>query len=138
VARLREMESFKRVLAPFDVVVTQRNTESERSSMPGRARARRCSASPTLAPANLRVRAATVRVEHPAGMSADLVFTEHPDKHYPATVCVHRPSARPALANPQVELKVENPRRELFPGATRKCISNLAAAAPILRLPANA
>ena len=47
VARLREMESFKRVLAPFDGVVTSAIPTSERSSMPGRARARRCSVSPT-------------------------------------------------------------------------------------------
>jgi len=71
-------------------------------------------------------------------MSADLVFAEHPDKRYPATVAFTAQALDPASRTLQVELQVENPRHELFPGAYAEVHFNLAAAAPTLRLPANA
>ncbi len=139
VARLRDMESFKRVLAPFDGVVTQRNTDIgaliNAGQSPGAALFRVADTH------RLRI---YVSVPQPyassiqPGMSADLVFTEHPDKHYPATVAFTAQALDPASRTLQVELQVENPRRELFPGAYAEVHFNLAAAAPILRLPANA
>jgi RND family efflux transporter MFP subunit len=138
VARLREMESFKRVLAPFDGVVTQRNTDIgaliNAGQSPGAALFRVADTH------RLRI---YVSVPQPyassirPGMSADLVFAEHPDKHYPATVAFTAQALDPASRTLQVELQVENPRHELFPGAYTEVHFNLAAAAPILRLPAN-
>ena len=46
VARLRELESFKRVLAPFDGVVTQRNTDVGALINAGQTPAASCSVSP--------------------------------------------------------------------------------------------
>jgi len=139
VARLRDMESFKRVLAPFDGVVTQRNTDIgaliNAGQSPGAALFRVADTH------RLRI---YVSVPQPyassirPGMSADLVFTERPDKHYPATVAFTAQALDPASRTLQVELQVENPRRELFPGSYAEVHFNLAAAAPILRLPANA
>jgi RND family efflux transporter MFP subunit len=139
VARLREMESFKRVLAPFDGVVTQRNTDIgaliNAGQSPGAALFRVADTH------RLRI---YVSVPQPyassirPGMSAELVFTEHPDKHYSATVAFTAQALDPASRTLQVELQAENPRRELFPGAYAEVNFNLAAAAPILRLPANA
>src|SRR5260370_32370168 len=71
-------------------------------------------------------------------MSAELVFTEHPDKHYTATVASTAQALDPGSRTRQVELQAENPRHELFPGAYAEVHFNLAAAAPVLRLPANA
>jgi RND family efflux transporter MFP subunit len=139
VARLREMESFKRVLAPFDGVVTQRNTDIgaliNAGQSPGAALFRVADTH------RLRI---YVSVPQPyassirPGMSAKLVFTEHPEKHYSATVAFTAQALDPASRTLQVELQAENPRRELFPGAYAEVHFNLAAAAPILRLPANA
>jgi len=138
VARLRDMESFKRVLAPFDGVVTQRNTDIgaliNAGESPGAALFRVADTH------RLRI---YVSVPQPyasavrPGMSADLVFAEHPGKHYPATVAFTAQALDPTSRTLQVELQVENPQRELFPGAYVEVHFNLAAAAPILRLPAN-
>jgi multidrug efflux pump subunit AcrA (membrane-fusion protein) len=71
-------------------------------------------------------------------MSADLVFAEHPSKHYPATVAFTAQALDPASRTLQVELQVENQQHELFPGAYVAVHFNLTAAVPTLRLPANA
>jgi RND family efflux transporter MFP subunit len=139
VARLRDMESFKRVLAPFDGVVTQRNTDIgaliNAGQSPGAALFRVADTH------RLRI---YVSVPQPyassiqPGMSADLVFAEHPGKRYPATVAFTAQALDPASRTLQVELQVENPRHELFPGAYAEVHFNLAGAVPTLRLPANA
>jgi RND family efflux transporter MFP subunit len=139
VARLREMESFKRVLAPFDGVVTQRTTDIgaliNAGQSPGAALFHVADTH------RLRI---YVSVPQPyassiqPGMSADLAFAEHPDKRYPATVAFTAQALDPASRTLQVELQVENPRHELFPGAYAEVHFNLPTAAPTLRLPANA
>jgi RND family efflux transporter MFP subunit len=139
VARLREMESFKRVLAPFDGVVTQRNTDIgtliNAGQGPGAALFRVADTH------RLRIYVSVPQAYasgiHP-GMSADLVFAEHPGKRYPATVAFTAQALDPASRTLQVELQVENPAHELFPGAYVEVHLDLAAPAPTLRLPANA
>ncbi len=139
VARLREMESFKRVLAPFDGVVTQRNTDIgaliNAGQSPGAALFRVADTH------RLRIYVSVPQAYASSirpGMSAELMFTEHPEKHYSATVAFTAQALDPASRTLQVELQAENPRHELFPGAYAEVHFNLAAAAPILRLPANA
>jgi RND family efflux transporter MFP subunit len=139
VARLRDMESFKRVLAPFDGVVTQRNTDIgaliNAGQGPGAALFRVADLH------RLRIYVSVPQAYAAGvlpGMSADLVFTEHPGKRYPATVAFTAQALDPASRTLQVELQVENAQHELFPGAYVEVHFNLAAAAPTLRLPANA
>jgi RND family efflux transporter MFP subunit len=139
VARLRDMESFKRVLAPFDGVVTQRNTDIgaliNAGQGPGAALFRVADTHRLRIYVSLpQPYASSIR----PGMSADLIFSEHPDTHFPATVAFTAQALDPASRTLQVELQVENPRHELFPGAYAEVHFNLAAAAPSLRLPANA
>jgi RND family efflux transporter MFP subunit len=139
VARLHEMESFKRVLAPFDGVVTQRNTDIgaliNAGQNPG---------APLFRVADihrLRIYVAVPQAYASGvrpGMSADLIFAEHPGKHYPATVAFTAQALDPGSRTLQVELQVENPVHELFPGAYVEVHFDLAAPAPTLRLPANA
>ena len=138
VARLRDMESFKRVLAPFDGVVTQRNTDIgaliNAGQSPGAALFRVADTH------RLRI---YVSVPQPyassirPGVNAELVFSEHPDKHYPAAVAFTAQALDPASRTLQVELQVENPQHELFPGAYAEVHFNLATATPVLRVPAN-
>ena len=139
VARLRDLESFKRVLAPFDGVVTQRNTDIgaliNAGQGPGAALFRVADTH------RLRVYVTvpqTYASGMRTGMSADLVFAEHPSQPYPATVAFTAQALDPASRTLQVELQVENPRHELFPGAYVEVHFKLAAAGPTLRLPANA
>jgi len=139
VARLREMESFKRVLAPFDGVVTQRNTDIgaliNAGQGPGAALFRVADTH------RLRIYVSVPQAFASGirpGMSADLIFAEHPGKRYPATVAFTAQALDPASRTLQVELQVENPAHELFPGAYVEVHFDLAAPAPTLRLPANA
>jgi RND family efflux transporter MFP subunit len=139
VARLRDMESFKRVLAPFDGVVTQRNTDIgaliNAGQGPGAALFRVADLH------RLRIYVSVPQAYAAGvlpGMSADLVFAEHPGKRYPATVAFTAQALDPVSRTLQVELQVENAQHELFPGAYVEVHFDLAAAAPTLRLPANA
>jgi RND family efflux transporter MFP subunit len=139
VARLRDMESFKRVLAPFDGVITQRTTDLgaliNAGQGPGAAlfhvadthRLRIYVSVPQSYASDIRI-----------GMPAELVFAEHPGKHYPATVAFTAQALDPASRTLQVELQVENPEQRLFPGAYVEVHFDLAASSPTLRLPANA
>ena len=101
VARLRDMESFKRVLAPFDGVVTQRNTDIGALINAGQS-----PGSPLFRVADSHRLRIYVSVPQPyassirAGMSADLMFAEHPGRRYPATVAF----TRPADDNPKLGL----------------------------------
>jgi len=139
VARLRDLESFKRVLAPFDGVVTQRNTDIgaliNAGQSPGAALFRVADTH------RLRIYVSVPQAyasDVRPGMSADLVFAEHPGKHYAAAVAFTAQALDPASRTLQVELQAENPRHELFPGAYVQVHFNLAAAAPVLEVPANA
>ena len=138
VARLRELESFKHVLAPFDGVVTQRNTDIgaliNAGQNPGSALFRVADTH------RLRVYvavpqpyAAAVKV----GQSAELEFSERPGKTYPATVAFSAQALDPVSRTLQVELQVDNPKRELFPGAYAIVRLNLASSTATLRLPVN-
>ena len=139
VARLREMESFKRVLAPFDGVVTQRNTDIgaliNAGQNPGAALFRVADTH------RLRIYVSVPQAHAAAlepGMTADLVFAEHPGKRYPAIVAFTAQALDPASRTLQVELQVENSQHALFPGSYVEVHFNLAGSGPSLRLPANA
>jgi RND family efflux transporter MFP subunit len=139
VARLHDLESFKRVLAPFDGVVTQRNTDIgaliNAGQSPGSALFRVADTH------RLRIYVSLPQPYAAAvtpGDSADLVFAEHPGKSFPANVAFTAQALDPATRTLQVELQVDNPKGELFPGAYAEVHFKLATPAATLRLPVNA
>jgi RND family efflux transporter MFP subunit len=139
VARLRDMESFKRVLAPFDGVVTQRNTDIgaliNAGQSPGAALFRVADIH------RLRIYVSVPQAyasDVRPGMSADLVFAEHPGKRYAAVVSFTAGALDPSSRTLQVELQIENPKHELFPGAYVQVHFDLTSKTPVLKLPANA
>lgn len=139
VARLQELESFKRVVAPFDGVVTQRNTDVGALINAGQG-----------SPANALFRVAdthrlriyvSVPQSYAAGISegmpAKLEFADHPGKLYTATVSS---SARALDANSrtlQVELQIDNPKSELLPGSYAQVHFDLPGSPGTLRIPVN-
>jgi RND family efflux transporter MFP subunit len=138
VARLRDLESFKRVIAPFDGVVTQRSTDIGALIAAGQ----------NAGAALFRVADTTklriyVLVPEPyatatvPGMAAALYFTEHPGKSFPATVVRTANALDPALRTLQVELQVDNARSELFPGAYAEVHFKVSGSSQSLRVPAN-
>lgn len=138
-ARLKDLESFKRVVAPFDGVVTQRNTDIGALIAAGQ----------NAGNALFRIADTTklriyVLVPEPyaaatvPGMEAKLVFTEHPGKSYPAKVVRTANALDPALRTLQVELQVDNASGVLFPGSYAEVHFKVPGSSQSLRLPANA
>jgi RND family efflux transporter MFP subunit len=71
------------------------------------------------------------------GLAAELRFTEQPGKGYAATTVRTANALDPALRTLQVELELDNPQHELFPGAYAEVHFNIASNARAVRLPAN-
>jgi len=138
VARLRDLESFKRVVAPFDGVVTQRNTDIGALIAAGQnAGAALFRVADT---SKLRIyvlvpepyAAATV-----PGMQTDLYFTEHPGQKFPATLVRTAKALDPAVRTLQVELQVDNANGVLFPGAYAEVHFKVPGSNQSLSLPSN-
>jgi RND family efflux transporter MFP subunit len=139
VARLRDLESFKKVLAPFDGVVTQRNTDIGALINAGQS-----AGGALFRVADTHRLRIYVSVPEPyaaavtPGVGAELHFNEHPGKSYPATVVRTANALDPALRTLQVELQVDNSSGALFPGAYAEVHLQVPGSAESLRLPANA
>lgn len=138
VARLRDLESFKRVVAPFTGVITARNTDVGALINAGQS-----AGSELFRIADTHKLRIYVRVPEPfasatqPGLAAALHFTEHPDRTFPAKIVRTSNSLDPALRTLQVELELDNANGEIFPGAYAEVHFKLPPNAQSLRLPAN-
>jgi RND family efflux transporter MFP subunit len=139
VARLRELETFKRVVAPFDGVVTQRNTDIGSLITSGQ------STTPELFHVadthRLRIYVAVPQSFAAAvarGLTADLTFVERPGKTYPATVAFTSEALDASTRTLQVELQLDNATGELLPGSYAQVHMSLPAPSGTLRIPVNA
>jgi len=138
VARLQELESFKRVLAPFDGIVTQRNTDVgaliNAGQNPGNALFR---------VADLHRLRIYVSVPQPyasaihPGLTAGLVFADHPGKRYEAAVANTSHALDASSRTLQVELQIDNAKGELLPGSYAQVYFTLSGADNTLRIPVN-
>ena len=138
-ARLRELEGFKRVVAPFSGVVTQRNTDVgaliNAGQTPGSALFRVADTH------RLRI---YVQVPQPyaaqvsTGMSAVLEFTDHPGRHYSASVASTAHALDAVSRTLQVELQIDNSAGELLPGSYVQVTFTLPPSPGTLRVPVNA
>jgi len=136
--RLRDLESFKRVLAPFDGVVTQRNTDVGALITAGQN-----SGAALFRIADTSKLRIYVLVPEPyaaatvPGMEAELRFSEHTGKSFPAAVVRTANALDPALRTLQVELQVDNPHGELFPGSYAEVHFKVPGSSESLSVPAN-
>jgi RND family efflux transporter MFP subunit len=139
VARLRELESFKRIVAPFDGVVTARNTDIGALITAGQ----------TAGAALFRVadtEKLRIYIDVPEpyatqtkpGITVQLRFSEHPGKDYPATLVRTARVLDPTLRTLRVELQVDNSQGELFPGAYGEAHFKLPGSSSTYRVPATA
>jgi RND family efflux transporter MFP subunit len=139
VGRLQELESFKRIMAPFNGVVTARNTDIgaliDAGQTTGMALFRVADTG------KLRV---YVDVPEPyapkaqPGIQVVLRFNEHPGKDYPAVLVRTARALEPTLRTLRVELQVDNSQGELFPGAYAEVHFKLPGSSSTLRIPATA
>jgi RND family efflux transporter MFP subunit len=138
VARLRELESFKRVVAPFSGVITARNTDIGALINAGQstgAELFRIADTHKLR-IYVQVPEGYAAVTRP-GLEADLRFAEHPGRTFTATTVRTSNALDPTLRTLQVELELDNANRDVFPGAYAEVHFKLPASAQSLRLPAN-
>lgn len=135
--RLREMESFKRVVAPFDGVVTYRNTDIGALITTG------STGTALFRVADKRTLRVYVEVPEPyapqtrPGVNAELSFREYPERTFPATVVRTAQALDPRSRTLQVELHVDNRHDELLPGAYATVHFRIPGRAGTLRIPAS-
>jgi RND family efflux transporter MFP subunit len=138
VRRLHDLESFKRVVAPFDGVITARNTDIGALINAGQS-----SGTELFRMADTHKLRIYVQVPESyaaaakPGMQAELLFSEQPNKKYTATTVRTSNALDPTLRTLQVELQLDNASHEVFPGAYAEVHFKLGGNAESLRLPAN-
>jgi RND family efflux transporter MFP subunit len=138
VKRLEDLESFKRVLAPFDGVVTARNTDVGALINAGET-----SGAELFRIADIRTLRVYAQVPEPyavatrSGLNAELHFAEHPGDAYPAKTVRTSNALDPAARTLQVELELDNKDGQFFPGAYTEIHFKLPSDKKTLRLPSN-
>jgi RND family efflux transporter MFP subunit len=137
-ARLRELESFKRVVAPFDGVITARNTDIGALINAGQSPGTELFRVADTHKLRIYVQVPEAyAAETKPGLAAELRFAEHPGKIYDAQTVRTANALDPNLRTLQVQLELDNAQREIFPGAYAEVHFKLAADTQTLRLPAN-
>jgi RND family efflux transporter MFP subunit len=137
VARLNDLESFKRVVAPFDGVVTARDTDVGALINAGQSSGSELFR--VADTARLRIFAQvpeSYASAVAAGLKAELHFAEHPGRVYQAQAVRTSDALDPSARTLQVELDLDNSQGGLFPGAYAEVHFKLPSA-QTLRLPAN-
>jgi RND family efflux transporter MFP subunit len=138
VARLRELESFKRVLAPFSGVITARNTDIGALINAGQSAGTELFRIADTHKLRIYVQVPEVYAAATGpGLEAQLLFAELPQRTYSAKAVRTSNALDPTLRTLQVELELDNTNREVFPGAYAEVHFKLPASAQSLRLPAN-
>ena len=138
VARLRDLTSFKRVVAPFDGVITARNTDIGALINAGQSTGAELFRIADMHKLRIFVQvpeayaAATL-----PGLEAELRFAEQPSRTFTARTVRTSNALDPTLRTLQVELELDNAKRDVFPGAYAEVHFKLPASAQSLRLPAN-
>src|ERR1700676_2104249 len=138
VARLRQLESFKRVVAPFSGVITARNTDIGALINAGQSTGTelfRIAETHRLR-IYVGVPESFAAVTRP-GLEAELRFAEQPNRSFAAKTVRTSNSLDPILRTLQVELELDNAKGEIFPGAYAEVHFKIPASAETLRLPAN-
>jgi RND family efflux transporter MFP subunit len=138
VARLHDLESFKRVTAPFSGVITARNTDIGALINAGQSAGSELFriADTHILRIYVQVPEAYASAARP-GVEAKLRFTEHPNQDFAAKIVRTSNALDPTLRTLQVQLELDNAKGEVFPGAYAEVHFKLAGTGETLRLPSN-
>ena len=137
VERLRELQSFEKVYAPFDGVVTARNVDTGQLIDPGAGRELfHLQAIQTLRVYANLPQAYSNNVKR--GSKIGLTFAEHSGKTYEGTLVRTADAIDPASRTLLVEIDVDNRAGELLPGSLAQVHFKTPAAGPVFIVPAAA
>lgn len=119
VRRLEQLQSFERIYAPFDGIVTARNTDTG-ALISGGSNSTPKELFHLAAIGKLRVFVAVPEVYSAAikdGGKASLTLDEYPGRSFTGTIARNSSSINPSSRTLNVEVDVDNPKGELLPGA---------------------
>ncbi|MEI9974590.1 MAG: efflux RND transporter periplasmic adaptor subunit [Ignavibacteriota bacterium] len=138
VGRLEQMQSYERVYAPFDGVVTARNTDVGALINAGAASSKELFHLGSTDKLRVFVSVPEVwsRTSHP-GVQANLTLVEFPDQTFPCTLVRTAGSIDPASRTLLVEFDVNNPSGHLLPGAYVQVHLKLPPSTSPLTVPSN-
>lgn len=140
VARLRKLQGFKRVVAPFDGVITARNTDVGALIEAGSGTSAR-ELFHLAATHKLRVFVNVPQMfaaEARPGVGAELVLAEFPGRTFPGKLVRNTQSIDAGSRTLLAEVEVDNPSGELLPGGYAEVHLKFDARQRALMLPVNA
>src|SRR6201987_336565 len=120
VRRLQDLQSFEKIYAPFDGVITQRNTDIGQLIDSGSSGGAKAELFHIAAPDPLRVYVSVPQVYSQLtkpGLKADLTLSEFPGRHFEGTLVRTADSIDQATRTLLIEIQVHNPTGELLTGA---------------------
>jgi len=118
--RLQELQSFERIYAPFNGVITARNTDIGQLINSGSSTGTKSELFHIAAPGKLRVYVNVPQVYSQAtkpGLKADLALDEFPGRRFEGTLVRTADAIDSASRTLLVEIEVNNPTGELFTGS---------------------
>ncbi len=118
--RLQQLQSFEKIYAPFDGIVTARNTDLGALIQAGENSTTRAELFHLAAIGDIRVYVAVPEAYSPSihtGDKATLTLDEYPGKLFEGTITRNSSAIDPASRTLNVEVDIANPKGELLPGA---------------------
>src|SRR5258708_2877655 len=140
VRRLEELQAFEKIYAPFDGVITARNTDIGALIDSGSSGGARTELFHIVQPDKLRVYVSVPQVYSQAakpGLSADLVLSEFPGRVFHGTLVRTAEAIDQSTRTLLVEIRVDNPTGTLFSGAYAEAHLKLPTATSAFILPVN-
>jgi RND family efflux transporter MFP subunit len=141
VRRLEELQAFEKIYAPFDGVITARNTDIGALINSGSSGGARTELFHVAQPDKLRVYVSVPQVYSQAakpGLTADLVLSEFPGRVFPGTLVRTAQAIDQSTRTLLVEIRVDNPTGTLLSGAYAEVHLKLPSATSAFILPVNA
>ncbi len=141
VDRLKQLVSFEKVYAPFDGVITARNTDIGQLIDSGAAGGQARSLFQVASINKLRVFISVPQIYSQAavpGLTADLTFAEFPGRRFQGKLVRTSRSIDPTARTLNVEVDVDNSKGELLPGAYTEVHLRLKDSIPTLTIPVSA
>jgi RND family efflux transporter MFP subunit len=141
VNRLKQLVDFEKVYAPFDGVVTARNTDIGQLIDSGASGGQARSLFQIASINRLRVFISVPQIYSQAatpGLKADLTFAEFPGRRFQGNLVRTSRSIDPTARTLNVEVDVDNSKGELLPGAYTEVHLKLKESIPTLTVPVSA
>jgi RND family efflux transporter MFP subunit len=120
VHRLQDLQSFQKIYAPFEGIITQRNTDIGQLIDSGSSGGAKSELFHIAAPGKLRVYVNVPQIYSrltKPGLKADLTLAEFPGRHFEGTLVRTADAIELASRTLLVEIEVRNPTGELLSGA---------------------